>query len=399
MKVLLAGPIDTSAVGLAINEDLSALPSGTNQTPLALIAAGLLNAGHEVHLVTQDGSIDETQHFHFGRVTITFCPRRTEPRFRARVRSRDLFALEIKHLTAAIRRSDACIVHAHWTYEYTEAALRSRRPMLATMHDLGWECLFLFRDIYRAVRLIINIRAMVRVKYLSVVAPFMARKAWQYGFLRHVCIIPNPIAFSPLRLKSLERPVIVTVGSAERLKNVHTSIRAFSLIRETIPSAELHIFGAGLDEASKFDVGSGVVCHGLTPHSVLMQFLEEHACLLIHPSLSETFGVIVGEAKMRGIPVIAGATTGGVDYVIGQVGGTLVDVRDPRAIADAALSYLLSPASFAAVQRQAHADIVNRFSLDRVTSLYLAAYARVLEAEAHAADDSKRLGTVHHRKF
>ena len=379
MKIMLAGPFETRAVGEAVGIDLSDLPAATTQTPLAPLAAGLVAAGHEVHLVTLDSAIDRTEEHVRGPLTLTFCPIRGAPRHRARDRARDMFAVEIAHLEAVMRRSTADIIHSNWTYEYSEAAIRSGRPMIATMHDLGWSVLFIVRDPYRAIRLLMKYRAMVRLKALTAVAPFMARKAWQYGYFGHVDVVPNPIKAVPFRSKLLNRPVIVTVGNDGRLKNVEASVSAFRYIRTTLPNAELHLFGPGLELGGRFCGESGVVCHGNVPHGVLMAFLEEEARLVIHPSRIEGCPVILGEAKMRGVPVVAGARSGGAPYVVGDAGGALVDIEKPDAIAEAALRILRDVEGYPRLQIENHNDAMARFSVAEVAACYLAIYQRVLD--------------------
>ncbi|WP_185206246.1 glycosyltransferase family 4 protein [Sphingomonas sp. NBWT7] len=381
MKVLLAGPLETKALGQSTGIDLSDLPSATTQTPLGPLAGGLLAAGHQVHVLTMDPRIEEPEEHVRGPLTLSFVPIRGAPRYRARVRSRDLFAVEIAHLEAVMRGSDSDIIHANWTYEYAEAAIRSRRPMVATMHDLGWDILFNFRDMYRTLRLLMKYRAMLRVKALTAVAPFMARKAWNYGYFGQVDVIPNPIEPVPPRPKALDRPIIATIGNAGRLKNVVASVAAFARIRAALPSAELHLFGPGLDPEGQFrDAGPGVVCHGNVPHGTLMAFLEEEARLIVHPSRIEGCPVILGEAKMRGVPVVAGARSGGVEYVVGNCGGVLVDIEKPDEIADAALRILSNPAAYPALQQVAHEDVMARFATAQVTSRYVKVYERVLRA-------------------
>jgi glycosyltransferase involved in cell wall biosynthesis len=379
MKVLLAGPLETKALGHATGIDLSGLPAATTQTPLAPLAGGLIAAGHQVHILTVDPLLEVPEEHVRGPLTLSFVPIRGAPRYRARIRASDLFAVEIAHLEAVMRRSDADIVHANWTYEYTEAAIRSRRPMVATMHDLGWDYLFVFRDLYRTMRLVMKYRAMLRVKALTTVAPFMARKAWNYGYFGHVDVIPNPIEPAPPRPKPLDRLVIATIGNAGRVKNVAASVAAFSRIRAALPTAELHLFGPGLEPEGDFrDAGPGVVCHGNVPHGTLMAFLEEEARLLVHPSRIEGCPVILGEAKMRGVPVVAGARSGGVEYVVGKAGGLLVDIERPDVIADAALRILTDPAGYPALQQAAHDDAAARFATTQITARYVEVYERVL---------------------
>ncbi len=385
MKILLAGPILTSAVQDVTGINLSGLPPATAQTPISPLAAGLLAAGHEVELLTTDPSVGAPETHRRGSLTITYCPVRGEPRYRARVRSSDLFAVEIAYLTAAMRASEADIVHAHWTYEFAEAAIRSGKPMVATMHDLGWECLSIFRDLYRAMRLVMKYRAMLRVPHLTAVAPFVAAKAWQYGHFGRVEVVPNPIAMAPAPEKLLDKPVIATIGNDGRIKNVTASIAAFRLIRERFPDAELHLFGPGLEaDGALAGGGAGVVYHGNTRHRDLMDFLEQRATLLVHPSRIEACPVIIGEAKMRGVPVIAGERSGGTPYVVGEAGGVLVDIEQPDAIAEAALVVLSDSSRYRAMQAAGHDDAAARFSIEAVTRDYVAVYERILASD-HAS--------------
>lgn len=380
MRIALAGPLETNAVLRATGRQFDAvLPKGSVQTPLSLIAAGLLDLGHEVHLITTDATLDEVQSYNEGPLTITYCPLRGAPRYRARERSRDLFAKEIAFLTNAMKASGADIVHAHWTYEFAEAAVRSRLPHLVTMRDLGWEYLFKLRDGYRLMRLVMKYRVMPRVKNLSSIAPFMLGKGWQYGFFGKIDLVPNPVGYSEWKPKRSDRPIIAAVGNGGAIKNIVKAVHAFAAIRTAYPDAQLHLFGPGLEADSALaQAGPNIIGHGHVEHSQLMDFLRDEATLLIHPSLIETFGVIVAEAKMRGVPVLAGQNSGGVGFVVGEnAGGRLCDVTDEKAIATAALA-LLRDSDFIALQQKAHDDMTTRFSVRSIALQYEAIYQRVV---------------------
>jgi glycosyltransferase involved in cell wall biosynthesis len=384
MKVLLSGPILTSALADATGIELTGLPPATAQTPIAPLAAGLIAAGHDVHVLTLDPSVDAVETYSREGLRVTFCPLRAAPRYRARARMADLFAVEIGHLTRAMAASDADIVHAHWTYEHAEAALRSGKPHLATMHDLGWDYLFQFRDAYRAMRLVMKYRAMVRLKNLTVVGGFMRPKLWQYGFRGHVDIVPNPIAAAPWREKPLDAPVLVTVGNPNPIKNVAAAVAAFAQVRTRWPDAEFHLFGPGLDPGCALAQGQpGVVAHGNVPHGELMAFLSERATLMVHPARLETFGVVIGEAKVRGVPAIAGANAGGTVDVIGKA-GFLCDIGNPDAIAAAIVGALNEGGAYRNLQQASHDDMEERFSVASVTARYVAIYERILNRWAYS---------------
>lgn len=386
MKIALLGPIETQAVAVATGTNLDGLPPGTAQTPLAPLAAGLLRLGHSVHLITLDPSVSEPVTATRDNLTITWCPLRAPPAYRTRARALDLFAHEVAALTRAIRDAAPDFVHAHWTYEFAEAAVRSRRPALVTMHDLGWQYFFQFRDAYRFMRLVMKYRTLPRVRHLSVVTPFMASQARLYGYFGKVDVVPNGVALPDAGVlraagDSLAAPRIVTVGNSGRIKNVRASVEAFRTVRRHLPHAELHLFGPGLDD--QFAGGEpGVVAHGNVTHPDLMRFLSEQATLLIHPALFETFGVIIAEAKARGVPVVAGAVSGGTSYVVADKGGAIVDVRRPDRIAEAALAILSDPARYAGQSRDARADAAARFDKDRVAERYAAIYRRILDDRA-----------------
>lgn len=381
MKILLAGPMLTSALQDETGIDLSGLPRATAQTPIGPIAGGLLKLGHEVHVLTLDAQIDQTATYHRGPLTVTYCPLRGAPRYKARVRMRDLFGAEIAFLSAEMQASDCDVVHAHWTYEYAEAAIRSAKPYVVTMHDLGWDYLFQFRDVYRLVRLLMKLRTMPRVRNLTVVSPFMVRKLWQYGFRGNVKVIPNPISAAACHPKDLVEPCIVAVGNDGRIKNIISAISAYKILKENHPNAELHLFGPGLDSAHPMVAADpGIYGHGNVPHAELMNFLQARATILFHPSRLETFGVILGEAKMRGVPVIAGRNSGGTVDVVGDF-GILCNIEDPAEIASAALIFLKDPCFYQELQLCSHRDVSERYSVAAVTELYLSVYEDVIAAE------------------
>lgn len=383
MRVVLAGPILTSSLRAALGLRLAGAPPGMARSPVEPLAAALRVAGHDVHIVTTDTALRQSVTVAEAGFSITYCPLRGPPDYRARVRAMDLFEAEIRHLTAAIRALAPDIVHAHWTYEFAEAGVRSGRPHLVTMHDLGWDNLLHFRNAYRLMRLMMIYRTLWRVKHLSAVSAFTAGRAPFYGYFGKVDLVPNGVEIPPelpARAEAdIARPVIVTVGDAGPIKNVRTSLLAFPLIRQRWPEAQLHLFGPGLDAAFAGDV-PGVHAHGSTPHTELMQFLAERATVLVHPSRLETFGVILAEAKARGVPVVAGARSGAVPFVCADGVSRLVDVRAPQRIADGVLGLLESAAAYHDARQRSRADVIARFSIAASAASYMAIYRRILGA-------------------
>lgn len=386
LRVLLAGPLTTDALRGSTGLLLAGAPPGTAPTPIPQLAGELFRLGHEVHVLTLDPAVTSPHTIREAGMTVTFCPLRAPPRYRTRMRSLDLFRAEIQYLQNAMRESGADLIHAHWTYEYAEAAVRSGSPALVTMHDLGWEVFFQFRDAYRFMRLIMKYRVMPRIQHLTVVSPFMKSKASRYGYFGTIDVVPNGLKLSPVDLASrkdrLQKPIIVTVGNASRLKNVKASVDAFTDLARSFPGAELHLFGPGLDEA--YASGhQGVVGHGSVSQPDLMQFLLEKATVMIHPALVESFGMVIAEAKAAGIPVVAGSASGGVPFVCGlEAGCRLRDVRDPGQIAGAVMEIMSDPVTYQSHVLAARQDIERRFDIAQVAQQYVSVYTSVLRTQA-----------------
>ena len=378
----MAGPFETEALRSTLSLRLGDAPPGSVQTPIVPLAASLRQKGLRLELVTLDPSIDKIQKFDEDGVLVTYVPMRGAPRHRARVRSLDFFAKEIAGLSLIMRESSADIIHAHWTYEYAEAAVRTPRPHLVTMHDSGWHVLWFFRNFYRLIRLMMMLRVMPRAQRMTAVSPYIASLARFHGHFRNVAVIPNGVHLPgkvPIpRGWPAENPVLVAVGDQGRLKNIQAALEAFKEIRCSMQGAELHLFGPQLD-SERLGRLPGVIGHGAVSHDRLMQFLSERASLLIHPSLEETFGVIIAEAKARGIPCVAGERSGGVPFTCGVDGGCeLVDVRSPGAISRATIEILMDRKRYEKMSRAARLDAESRFDIVKATDQYIALYHRIL---------------------
>ena len=68
------------------------------------------------------------------------------------------------------------------------------------------------------------------------------------------------------------------------------------------------------------------------PHGRILEEMSGHD-VLVFPSLFEGFGLVIGEALSRGLPVITTTNTGGPDLMRDQRDGFLVPIRDAEAIA------------------------------------------------------------------
>lgn len=382
MKIILAGPFATDPFRTALQAPFTGAPPGPIQTPIGPLALELLRAGHDVYAITIDQTIQQPVRVKHGRLTLIYVPQRAS----ARLRTLDFFETEIRFVAEEIERIQPDLVHAHWTYEYAEAAVRGQAAHVVTMHDVPIEVAWIFKNAYRFLRLLLAFRVLVRAKCVTAVAPSMAGWARFHGYFGEVSIIPNGVEVPAFEHRepdaAVQPPIIATIGDISGRKNIRTGIAAHKLVRRAHPNAELHLFGPGLDEAY---VGGaeGVIGHGATPHSDLMKFLSERATLLSHPSYWEACPVIVIEAMARGLPVVAGRQVVGSRFVVGdQLSDLLVDVGDPEALANGILGLLDNSAAYASAVSRSRQRAEEAFSAPVAASRYLSVYRQALQIQS-----------------
>ncbi len=393
MKIGLAGPVSTDNIARFLDGDTSRLPSGYAGAPLfGTLISGLLQRGHSVTVYTTSTDLFKSDCKPVvaagKRFKITYCPARPRS-FRYENghwgRAVDAFRLERNYLRQAMLEDSPDLIHAHWTYEFALAALDAGLPHLITCHDAPQAVLRHMPNAYRLARYFMARRVLSRAMRLSAVSPYA--KEMVEGFARvPVTVIPNPLPdtldFSnrgTRQFDSGQPRVAMVLNGWGKLKNPQAALRAFALLRRSIPHAELTAFGADFgagEQAQRWadtaKLSTGVVFRGRVTHDTLLKELADHDVLL-HPSLLEACPMAVIEAMALGLPVVGGDTSGGVPWVIGK-GGVLADVRNPVSICDALRAVLADSKLNAQLSADARENTLRRFSADVISAQYEAEY-------------------------
>jgi glycosyltransferase involved in cell wall biosynthesis len=389
MRVAVVGPAHPaeffSFFDQAGADKLAALP-GLGGTPVNALVRALLGSGVQVDLVTLDPTIEAPVVVRGDSLDVLVGGYRPS----ARLRATDLFKAERRVLGGLLRESTADVLHAQWTYEFAWAGLASGRPCLVTAHDAPLTVLRLMPDPYRAVRAAMAVRVARASSHMTAVSPDVA-KSWrrQMRYRGSMAVVPNIVeqADEPVRSSATRAtdsaPVLLSVGSGTALKNIRTLVLAFDTILGYVPGARLTLVGPGLGQdgdvcrwARGRGLGAGVDFLGPRPHGEVLELMQT-ASLLCHPSLEESFGMAVAEAMAVGLPVVAGARSGAVPWLL-ETGssGCLTDVRDPAALA-AALVRVLTDRAYAEGLSIAGRRRAKDFSASAAARAYLAAYVRV----------------------
>lgn len=230
------------------------------------------------------------------------------------------------------------------------------KPFVVTIHDLLWHSVkglsvttlnplqYLIK--YSAYRLVVR-QAVKRARAIIVPSNFVKREIKKYNLSREQKIttiyesVDTNIHASkdqpPLKKWAITDPFIVYVGSLYPHKNVERLISSMKLIQPTHPNLKLVIASARsvfLDrlkhKLKDLEVTDAVISTGFVTDEELA-ILYHHAQALVHPSLSEGFGLTGLEAMAHNTPVIA-ARAGALPEIY-QDAALYVDPLDPSDIA------------------------------------------------------------------
>jgi glycosyltransferase involved in cell wall biosynthesis len=157
---------------------------------------------------------------------------------------------------------------------------------------------------------------------------------------------PYPVDLEVFRPTPEPRPstrpfTILHTGGLSLRKGAPYLLEAFRLIHKEVPDAVLRVKRLIRDDAEAI-----VRQHADLPIEWLEYLpLPEHVrCyqtsdLLLFPSIEDGFAFVVAESLACGLPVITTTNTGASDLIDPGRNGEVVPIRDPKALAQAALSW------------------------------------------------------------
>ncbi|MCL4430175.1 MAG: glycosyltransferase family 4 protein, partial [Chloroflexi bacterium] len=126
------------------------------------------------------------------------------------------------------------------------------------------------------------------------------------GF-KHVSVVPEGLNFEPLNAPPIKdvKPIVAFSGRLKRAKRPDHAIKAFAMVREKVPNAELWVFGDGPFRKKLEDMSClGVRFFGNLNDAERRELLIK-SWVLVVPGLREGWGLNVIEANAFGIPCVA----------------------------------------------------------------------------------------------
>ena len=278
----------------------------------------------------------------------------------------------------AVRTSRPAILHAHlrtpWSCQYALLAgvVTPGVRTIATEHLPLASAVGLQRRLKRA--LVTHLDAHVAVGEVA------ARLVEQQAGLRQgaVRVIPNgiPIATAVPRPRVAPGPIVGSLGRLDRQKGYDVLVRALPLL----PGVTAVLVGDGA-ERPELERLAGKL--GVTDRLHITGWLEDGRTLLpsfdvfVLPSLYEGLPLVVLEAMLAGLPVVASDVGSVRDAVSEGVTGLLVPAGDVPRLA-AAVQRALDPEFGPRLGQAGRVRALERFTVERMVRAYEMLYDDVL---------------------
>lgn len=241
-------------------------------------------------------------------------------------------------------------VHVHWGMKAGMEAMRIKRkwgvPYFVTEHWTGFlpEAADNFSQLPPVIR-----NTWKRILYGS--AGCIAVSETLAAALRKrfpglpVSVIPNVVdtsVFYP-RKASVVPHRFIHISGMDDFKDPASLFKAFRAVLNTVPDAELHIYGTASPQmkelADRTGITPAVSFHAEVPQPELADAMVTAAALILY-SRYETFGCVIIEANACGVPVIVSDLPVFRESVEQGVNGLLAAPGDPAALAAAMLQMI-----------------------------------------------------------
>jgi glycosyltransferase involved in cell wall biosynthesis len=247
----------------------------------------------------------------------------------------------------AVRRSKPDMLHSHLVHADVYGSIASgttRVPLVSSRHNDDRYLLGPFRYIDRAfaarARRIVAISEAVRAFLERAGFPRSKLVTVRYGLdtLPSAAseVTPHELGVRP------DVPLLLAIGRLIPQKDHATLLRAFAAVRAVHPEAVLAILGAGPLEADTRRLVSDLRLDDavLLPGRIETRDWLERADVFVHTSRWEGFGIVLLEAMIAGLPVVATRVSAVPEVVADGLTGVLVEPGDVAGLSTA-LSHLL----------------------------------------------------------
>lgn len=196
----------------------------------------------------------------------------------------------------------------------------------------------------------------------------------------------DPEEFPPTENRP-DEPTVVFMGRIDPIKDVHSLIRGFALVREKIPNARLRIFGATPKGGESYRDSCVALIRELSlADCATLEGRVEHPIEAYHAghvvaltSISEGFPYTLVESMSCAAATVS-TNVGGVSEAVGD-SGLIVSPGNHKEIANACIRLLEDDALRLELGAKARARVLDQFTLEKSLNAYRKVYHELLGRE------------------
>jgi glycosyltransferase involved in cell wall biosynthesis len=282
---------------------------------------------------------------------------------------------------SAVRSERPDLLHTHMVHADAYGSIAARAlgvPLVSTRHNDDRYLLGPFKYVDRAFMA----RAGAVIAISDAVREFHVRAGLPEGKLVtiHYGLDDLPSARSELTPAdagiSPNAPLVLAIGRLIEQKDHATLLRAFEHVHRELPDARLAILGWGTLETATKELVRELELQDtvLLPGRVEPAAWLTRADVFAHTSRWEGFGIVLLEAMLAGLPVVATRVSAVPEIVVDGATGALVAPGDVEAVASALSALLRDPERRHVLGDAGRQRVRNEFSVARMTDRTIALY-------------------------
>jgi glycosyltransferase involved in cell wall biosynthesis len=221
---------------------------------------------------------------------------------------------------------------------------------------------------------------------VSGVSKYTADKSAEYlHYSKPIEVLHNGITLPEnVQVKEKQQYRVIFTGSILKKKGIFQLAKAWNIVHEQLPQAQLLIFGKGpQDEVKRLLNGTAaktVTFGNHVPRQELFTYLAESA-VAIFPSYAECFALAPMEAMACGTAVIYSWRTSGPELIEHTVSGLLIEPDNIEEIAKNILYLLNNPDMREQIAARGKKEVMDKFDIRIIARKNLVHYAEIINAD------------------